>query len=587
MQAGTEPRSVYHQQPPSKRRGSWLFTAIITIILSVSTLGAWIYWSNLPNTKETDPLPERNGIPVSYQGEWLTESAIQKDGVWLLPLPMLNLWSEPDLVWDRESEQVIHTTGDKVIRMDTEQLTAYVNEQPLSIRYPVIVQDGMPYVPLDPIASWLGIRAVPQLDGKMLRIDKNGSSRIMGTVIFSKQNDESLLAIREQPGISSPIVSYVKHQEEIALYGEKEGWYRIQKESGEIGYVDKLNVALGDSQMIQVEIEDRRPFLPWRPTGGKIHMTWEYVYRQTAKPDKIGNLNGVNVVSPTWFELIDEKGNISSKADLGYVHWAHQQGMQVWGLLSNGFDPDLTHQVLSDPNLRKHMTKQMLVYAEMYGLDGINLDFENVYLKDKDLLVQWVREAAPLWHEQNLVVSMDITIKSNSENWSMFYDRPKLAAVVDYLVLMAYDEHWASSPVAGSVASLPWVERGVRQLIDQEGISPAQIILGVPFYTRLWTEETIDGKTKVSSKAISMDKAKKIVQDQGLKPEFLEDIGQHYVTWTDGESRYHIWLENEASMQKRINLMQQYRLAGIASWRRGFEKEGFFPYMTEELEKRP
>jgi spore germination protein YaaH len=575
------------QRRSNHRPKGLMISLAITFVIVFLVALAWYSLEPVPNGEHVSPLPEGIELPIAYQGKWVEASAMMIEEHIYLPLSIVNQWVDPDLVWDEQSSSVILTSPGKVIRMETEQLTAYVNDQPAPLRFPVEVRDQGIYLPMEPLAGWLGLSVSPLMNEQMVLVEQEGKALVWGQLNEIKQDEPQEYAIRYAPGIQSPIVADAKIGEKLKIFGEKEGWYLVQKASGEIGYVNKNDVTIQHTEVVQIKQEDQRPFLAWRPIGGKIHMTWEYVHRKTASPAKIGSLPSLNVISPTWFELLDGEGNIQSKADLGYVRWAHKQGIQVWGLFSNGFDRDRTHEVLSAFANREKMTKQLLAYAEMYELDGINIDFENVYLKDKAALVQWIREMTPLLHEQGLVVSMDITVKSLSENWSMFYDRPALAKVVDYLVLMAYDEHWGSSPIAGSVASLPWVERGVRQLIKEEGVSPSKIILGVPFYTRLWSEQTIEGETKVTSKAISMEKAEDLIKEKGLQKEFLDQPGQHFVSWQENDITYKIWFEDESSMEQRVDLVHQYRLAGLASWRRGFEKDGMLPFILEELKQRP
>lgn len=221
-------------------------------------------------------------------------------------------------------------------------------------------------------------------------------------------------------------------------------------------------------------------------------------------------MSGLQVVSPTWFHL-QKDGLVKNVADKKYVEWAHKKGYQVWGLFSNSFDAKLTNSMLNDPKLRIKVIKQLLSYVELYQLDGINVDFENVYLKDKEELVQFLRELTPLLHEKGRTVSIDVTVKSLSENWSMFYDRKKIGEIVDYVMLMAYDEHWATSPKAGSVASIPWVEKGIKGILEE--VPNDKLILGVPFYTRLWKEEIDEtGNKKVTSKTFTMEQTKEWIK---------------------------------------------------------------------------
>jgi spore germination protein YaaH len=295
---------------------------------------------------------------------------------------------------------------------------------------------------------------------------------------------------------------------------------------------------------------------------------------------------GLQVVSPTWFEVVDEKGTLANKADPAYVKWAHARGYKVWGLVSNGFNPDYTKAFLADFRLREKLIVQILHYANLYDLDGINLDFENVYLHEKEPLVQFVRELTPYLHEQGLTVSMDVTVKSTSERWSMFYDRQALGSVVDYIVIMAYDEHGGSSPVAGSVASFPWTEKGLQGVLEE--VPADKVILAVPFYTRLWKEtKQADGSVKVTSKALSMSGAENWLNEKKLTPELDEQTGQYFVQYVDKTegATYKMWLEGEDSLLKRIELIHRYNLAGLAGWRRGLEKDDTWSKIDKSLQR--
>ncbi len=317
----------------------------------------------------------------------------------------------------------------------------------------------------------------------------------------------------------------------------------------------------------------------------KVNMTWEAVYGKSPDPEQLPELDGVNVVSPTWFELANGTGDISSKGDLDYVKWAEERNLQIWAMFSNGFEPDRTSIALSTKKSREHMIEQLLQYAETYRLQGINFDFENVKTEDGATYVQFIKEAAPLLHERNLVVSVDVTPKSDSEYWSLFLDRPALIPHVDFMMLMAYDEHWASSPKSGSVASLPWVRRSVERLLDEDGIPPSKIVLSMPLYTRIWTETPkSSGGSKVTSKALGMKMAAELVAARKLIPTYDRKTGQNYVEYREDGQLKRIWLEDSTSIKARIAIANEYGLAGVATWSRSFMDSGIWNVIKKELE---
>jgi spore germination protein YaaH len=491
---------------------------------------------------------------------------------------------DPYLYWDEPTRSVIVTTKDKVLRMPSEQLTAFLNQQPIHLQVPVREVDGIRYVPLEPIEKLYGYAFVLLDESGVLSVEKDGYA-----VQQARVTPEEGAVARAGASRREPIVASLDAGETVDLLGEENGWYRVFTSSGIVGFVPKDLVELTKVRQVNLGSGNAAASVErtagWKPLGGKIGMVWEHVVSRNPNTADIGPLPGVNVVSPTWFELKDGEGTLLNKADPAYVTWAHQRGYQVWGLVTNGFNPDWTASVLSSYEKREKLVSQLLYYAHLYDLDGINIDFENVYLADKERLVQFVRELTPYLHEQGLTVSIDVTIKSTAENWSMFLDRAALAEVVDYVAVMTYDEHWAASPKAGSVASLPWTEKGLQGVLEE--VPARKLLLGVPFYTRLWTEEKqSDGTTKVSSRAFSMSRAREWIAERNLTPVLDEASGQHYVEYADPHDgkTYKMWIEDTVSMEKRIQLVEKYNLAGVAAWRRGFEVPEIWTIIEAGLE---
>ncbi|MBP2632165.1 MAG: ydhD 4 [Firmicutes bacterium] len=331
-----------------------------------------------------------------------------------------------------------------------------------------------------------------------------------------------------------------------------------------------------DAEKVTIAINQYSSFAPLllkatadRPviTGQKINLVWQPTFGEKTDATKADKIKGLNVVSPSWFEIIDEHGTIKNKVDERYVKAAHAKGYQVWALITNSFDPDLTRKVLYNEYAKQNVIKQLALYARLYQLDGINLDFENIYDADKDQLTQFVKEVTDTLHALDLKVSIDVTVPSGISQWSACYDRSGLAKNVDYVMLMAYDEHWRTSPVSGSVASIGWVERSLVNTLKD--VPAEKLVLGVPFYMREW-EENLDGE-KTGVKTMTMEMAEKTIRERQLKPEWLEAQGQYYFEYIDGDKRYRVWQEEERSMTLRVKLIDQYHLAGIAAWRKGFE----------------
>ena len=170
------------------------------------------------------------------------------------------------------------------------------------------------------------------------------------------------------------------------------------------------------------------------------------------------------------------------------------------------------------------------------------------------------------------MLSVDVSIIAVNSNWSESFDRAALSEYVDYVALMTYDQHWGGSPVSGSVAQLSWVEQSLKRVLAE--VPHEKLLLGVPFYTRLWKEEYVSGSSKpvVTSKAISMEEAEKTVAENKAAKIWDPASGQYYAEYKKGNVTYKIWLEDEKSIKLRAELVNKYRLAGIASWKYGLEK---------------
>ncbi|NGQ97357.1 SH3 domain-containing protein [Brevibacillus sp. SYP-B805] len=573
-------------RPKRRRRQAGLLLAVFLLGIGGISAGAW-YLLQRPSSEHVAPYDGRKNVIV-FQGAVEEQSFLLENGEISLPFDFIKNRLDPSIYWDEPTKSVIVTTKDKVLQMESDQLVAYLNKTPVNLRVPVKEVDDVRYVPLEPLKKLYPFAMKLLADSGVLLVEKAGYAVQQGKVLAADDDQPQAQPIRSGPSPHQPIVAELPPEALVDVLGEEAGWYRVLSADGVLGYMPKEAVALAQVRQTALKEAAEKPEpAAWKPLGGKINLAWEHVVNRNPNVAEIPQMPGLNVVSPTWFELIDNQGNLGSKADAAYVKWAHNRGYKVWGLVSNGFNPDFTQAMLKDYRLRSKMIAQILHYAHLYDLDGINLDFENVYLEDKERLVQFVRELTPYLHEQGLTVSMDVTVKSNSERWSLFYDRAALARTVDYIAVMTYDEYWASSPVAGSVASLPWTEKGLQGVLEE--VPAKKLLLGVPFYTRLWKEvKQPDGTVKVTSKAYSMKGAEDWIRERNLTPQLDAKTGQMFVSYVDPSdgATYKMWLEDQHSMAKRMELVKKYNLAGVAAWRRGFEKEEIWTTIGESLSRK-
>ncbi len=301
-----------------------------------------------------------------------------------------------------------------------------------------------------------------------------------------------------------------------------------------------------------------------------IVLAWAHITKENPDLEQEGSMDALDIISPTWFNLSDGEGGMANRASYAYAEAARKKGWKVWALVSNGFSKVNTSQLFKDPGAVNLFIARILCYAKLYRLDGINIDFENVDVSDRDKYVRFISLLGGYLKQEGLVSSVDVHVPGNS-SLSKSHDRAGLSRYVDYVMLMAYDEHWRTCPRAGSVASMPWVEQAVLKTL-KEGVPPGKLVLGVPFYMRKWEETPSgQGKVKVKASTLTMAESDSIISEKSISPVWLNDKGQYFYSYISDGKTYKVWVENSDSIKTKLSLVQKYSLAGVAGWRKGHE----------------
>ncbi|MFZ5969248.1 MAG: glycosyl hydrolase family 18 protein [Bacillota bacterium] len=471
----------------------------------------------------------------------------------------LGVWTD----YDEENRMAVITTKNDVIRFYGLENAVKLNTTLIKDISPMIYVEDKPFIPISQLTERLGIESQWIQENNTVVLKSLYGNRTAAKAVKSD------VRARMEESIWSEVIDIISSGETLEILEEAEKWTKILTESGQIAYVPSKTI--GEIEKIEgVKQQDDSPV--WMPETEKILLTWEHVHSRNPDTSQIGEMKGLNVISPTWMSLTDASGTVKHKISTDYIGWAKNEEYKIWPLFNNSFDPDLTHQFLQDAAAREKAINRVLTLVKQYNMDGINIDFENVYLKDKERLVQFVRELVPVFHEKGLTVSIDVTVKSMTENWSLCYDRAALGEVVDYMAVMTYDEHWSSSPISGSVASIGWVENGLQGILEE--VPPEKILLGIPFYTRIWTEtpsQAEAGAVDVKSKAAGMQTINDLLKEQKIEKIWDEAAGQYYASYTKDGKTHKIWIEDAKSIELKAKLIEKYNLAGAASWRRGFE----------------
>ena len=378
-------------------------------------------------------------------------------------------------------------------------------------------------------------------------------------------------AVRYRGGIKSPVLEYVSKGDRLEYVDDIDEWIKVTTVSGYTGYVKKSEGSDTFEYVREQKAVEEHNFLL---KNEKITLAWFQV-SGTAGNSSIDNnmstISGVNVIAPTWYSVTDESGNMSSYASADFVSKMHQRGIDVWALVSD-FDTNVDFaQLYSSKAARTNMVNKLVGEAKSYGFDGINLDYENIksaYAKD---YLQFVRELSVACERNGIVLSTD---NYKPEAYNRCYNLKEQSKFVDYVIVMAYDEHYAGTD-AGSVASLPFVKEAVEDTVQLVG--KEHVIAGIPFYTRIWT--TTDGNT--TSRAVGMQAAIDQLNSDGQVALWNDDCGQYVASYTVGSSTRQIWFEEEKSIEAKMQVIQQENTAGVACWKLGLEKSTVWSVISQ------
>lgn len=378
-------------------------------------------------------------------------------------------------------------------------------------------------------------------------------------------------AVRYRGGIKSPVLEHVSKGDRLEYVDDIDEWIKVTTVSGYTGYVKKSEVSDTFEYVREQKAVEEHNFLL---KNEKITLAWFQV-SGTAGNSSIDNnmstISGVNVIAPTWYSVTDASGNMSSYASADFVSKMHQRGIDVWALVSD-FDTNVDFaQLYSSKAARTNMVNKLVGEAKSYGFDGINLDYENIksaYAKD---YLQFVRELSVACERNGIVLSTD---NYKPEAYNRCYNLKEQSKFVDYVIVMAYDEHYAGTD-AGSVASLPFVKEAVEDTVQLVG--KEHVIAGIPFYTRIWT--TTDGNT--TSRAVGMQAAIDQLNSDGQVALWNDDCGQYVASYTVGSSTRQIWFEEEKSIKAKMQVIQQENTAGVACWKLGLEKSTVWSVISQ------
>lgn len=478
--------------------------------------------------------------------------------------------------WDASAGLLLFTTPDQLFEIAPNGTSYTVDGQSFDAGYEILKTTSS--------GLFLSVNFMQQYSN--LKFDVYDSpSRIVvtrGSVQCEVADVKRDSAVRYLGGIKSPILTDVAAGSQVKVLEQMENWSQVMTTDGYIGYIK--NSRLSNIQTITTETFYQEPEYTSMSLGEKVNLVWHQInypeMNDNLKKD-ISGMSGVNVISPTWYYLSDNEGGVLSYADASYVKRAHKKGLQVWALISNFSEDVSTTALLASRTARQNVQNYLISQALELGFDGINIDFEGIAQEAGYDYVQFMRELSILCRKNQIVLSVDVPVPMD---FSRHYNRGELGVVCDYVIMMGYDEHYAGSEVAGSVASMDFERTGIENMLSE--MPKEKLVSAIPFYSRIWyTGTNEDGTTSVTSEAVSMDYAEQTVAQQGAEKVYDASTGQQYAEWTDDQGRLcQIWLEDEESVRARALLVKEYDIAGIAEWVLGNERDTVWPIISESIQ---
>lgn len=562
-----------------KKKALPILVVCVLIVIIVAVMGVVSLIQKYTPSREHQDLNSYYGVTsndevaIVLNNEINEAKAIVIDGHVYIDYQFLHDYINNRFYWDHNENVLLYATSQDLITATADSSTYLITKSSVDYGRPVVkANSDSAYVDLD-FAKQYSDFTYKYIDNPHRIVITNQWGEYE---VASLKKDSN---IRVKGGIKSPILKSEKAKTEVTVIEKGDNWTKVMTDDGIIGYLQNRNLSASETKTRKSDFQPdtfahiKKDF--------EICMAWHQVTNQSANAavsSVLSGTKGINVISPTWFYLNDNDGNLANLASLDYVNYCHSQGVEVWALVSNleNKDADST-EVLTHTSKRQNLVNQIISMAIQYNLDGINLDFEALNREEVgDSYIQMVRELSIKCANNGIVLSIDNYVPTE---YTSFYNRAEQANFADYVVIMGYDEHYAGSD-AGSVSSLNWVKQGVADTLKE--VPAEQVILGMPFYTRVWAltpedenADSADADTdtayEVSSQIYGMRAANELLATKGAVKTWQEDCGQNYAEFTDGNSKYQVWLEDAASAEARLKVMDENKLAGASFWKLGFE----------------
>ncbi len=582
---GKKKRAGRGQQSKRKRQRNLIVKMALVVVLMVAAVVAAVLWKRYSPSKEEYDLKKYYGIEkegqlaITVDNQIVEPQGIIEDGKTYIQYETVRDYINSRFYWDANENILLYTLPKDMVSVEVGSKDYTVSKEKKSEDYVILKTEGSTaYIALDFIQQYTNIEYELYNDPNRVMIMTDWGETTVATV---KRNTQ----VRFQGGVKSPILCQVKKKDEVTVIESEENWKKVRTKDGFIGYIKSSALKNEEKKTIDRAFEEQE--FTNISKDYTINMAWHNVTNSDANNtvlQRIAESKGLTTIAPTWFHVKDTEGNMDSIASSDYVNYAHQSNIEVWAAIRDfdgGIDSyEESYELLRYTSRREKLINQLISEALRVGVDGINVDFEKISEECGEHYIQFIRELSVRCRQNSLVLSIDNYVP---KGYNMQYNREEQGVVADYIIIMGYDEHYAGSPEAGPVASYNFVKEGIEETLKE--VPAEKVISGIPFFTRVWeeipkTEEELASQAgteeaeytmNVSSKAYDMDTAKSRITEVGAELTWDEETQQNYATWNIETAIYEVWLEDEQSIEPKLKLMKDYKLAGTAAWALGQE----------------
>ena len=508
----------------------------------------------------------------------LPDEAIVIGGRVLMSLDTIHKYIDKYAHFDERYNTLIFSNNVSLVKMPIDNCDILINGKTVTVEVPAQVIHDDIYVPIQDIV---------QIYGKSIVYNKKVIITDDDAKYYSIMADNKIhiKGYKKEFCITTDIVEKGEVLEVFDEFEQKsdDDYLWVRSSDGSLGYVKKSNIkvkeVLSKPTLVLDENNDNQ----------MISLVWEYAENYTPNRSAEQKIDGLDIVAPTWLYVKNVNGDIKSTINESYISWARGVGYEIWPTIKNdlieknGSDTrlDSTSKLLNDMHNRQNFIDNLVEIVSQYNFSGINMDFENMYETDKEEYAELIRELAVTLRNRGIITSVCVNVPDGSPTWSLCFDSKAISDAADYIMVMTYDQYTlddSGREIPGPVAGLDWVELNLKKMIERDGIESEKLFLGVPFYSRFWRERNGTIKNKSS---IYMEGAKKYMNNNSQNVEWLEDEGQYYVEYKDGNDTIKIWVEDENSLREKLKLVDKYNLAGVAAWRRGQETSEVWEVIEE------